>query len=251
MEKHGRWDNHVKVFRPCSFPGCSKVYHSAGYCSTHLQRVIRRGDASIVLLPRRKYEFNEGLLDTWTQESAYMLGWAITDGNVNDTSSPSLSFHLKDQEAIDILKRLFGWHGPDKIYAGYPFVAFRSRHLVERLKMLGVTPRKSLTAALPMVPLELLPHFVRGIIEGDGTVDAPAGRLRVTINSASPAFMTGLRDTLPFNGSFFAIGKQSRMHPLWRLVYSMREAKKLCAWLYQDSEGLRLTRKYEHYLAAL
>ena len=251
LEKHNRWDGHVPVFRPCTFPGCIRPYHSNGFCTTHLQRVIRRGDASIVLPPRRKYQFNERLLDTWTRESAYVLGWALTDGNVADTQSRNLSFHLKDMEAIEILKGLFQHPKPIILQKGYPFLALHSVHLVNRLKELGVTPAKRLTAALPKVPENVLSHFIRGVIDGDGTIQLRGDYLRVIVNGASHVFMSGLRDILPFRGSFFATGVKTRKHVLWRLVYSGIEAKKLCAWLYQDSEGLRLSRKYEHYLAAL
>jgi hypothetical protein len=75
----------------------------------------------------------------------------------------------------------------------------------------------------------------------------------VNINSSSRDFLPALRDRVPFscgNGPF-AIGTNTRLHPLWRIVYNNLEALALCQWMYADSSDLRLERKFAIYQEAL
>jgi hypothetical protein len=247
--KRNRWTDHERKLNVCSVPGCGRTQYKHLMCSTHRGRYYRSGDANVVLTYGRQYQFREDLLDTWTRESAYALGWALTDGGIYDgPGGICLKFELKDEEAIRILMSIFRHPREPVSSRGYFRVVFSSRHLVDRLHALGIGPRKSLTVAMPPVPDEYLSHFVRGVVEGDGSITPPGYYFRAMINSASPEFIPGLLARLPFKGSLFSCGVETRKNPLMRIVFSGREAMRFCEWMYADSEGLRLTRKYRRYV---
>lgn len=127
--------------------------------------------------PRRTC--NEAFFDTWTPESAYLLGYFAADGCMfrNPRGSYYLDFTSTDRELIVLVKRLL--HAPQRINVMQPkgrarkiryHLQIGSKRLFERLRTLGFTERKSLTLRFPDVPMRALPHFVRGYFDGDGGV---------------------------------------------------------------------------------
>lgn len=251
-----RWDGHERKLNTCAVPGCENQQYKRLICKMHAQRKLRHGDFDTVKPHKRLYEFNEAILDTWTPQSAYLLGWVITDGGIysrtHGADNYTLSFDLKDQEAVETLAGILEHpSGASLTSRGYWTLRAHSAHLVRRLQELGVGPAKSLSTTLPDVPGEVFSHLVRGIVEGDGSLTLHERRFMVAINSASSEFLPKLSEALPFRGSLFQVGKGKRKNPMWRLAYSGKEALRMCEWMYQDSDGMRLSRKYDRYLLAL
>jgi hypothetical protein len=248
----GRCDGYVKTQKPCSNKSCENLVWKGKYCSKCRQRLRRRGDINTVLPKKRTYFFNEKIFDTWNRESAWMLGWAITDGSICSKKSIGLTFDLKDKEPLEIMRNIVN-HDKEivSINDGRHWrLTLKSVYLINRLRELGVGPAKSLTIKCPdNIPTEFISHFVRGVIEGDGSVivDKNSNRLFVNINSASQAFIDGVEKLIPFKGSKF-VQMKNRINPLWRLSYTGKTALALCNWIYQDSTDLRLTRKYQKFL---
>lgn len=103
------------------------------------------------------------------------------------------------------------------------------------LNKLGLTEKKSLTIKFPDCPAEYLPHFVRGVIDGDGHVDIDG--YRVTVTSASLSFAEGLLSVLQ------SWNLQSRIHQevsgnkniIFRVIVSGKSSvSKLAKILYKD-----------------
>jgi hypothetical protein len=250
-----RWDGHERKLNTCIVPGCENQQYKTKMCGMHRQRLHRYEDPNIIKPHKRMYEFREQLLDTWTPESAYFLGWVLTDGYIYSRSvghdSSTVVFDLKDREVTELLCKILE-HPKEPQYTsrGYWKLRASSVHLVKRLEELGIGSAKSLTVPLPPVFDEVFSHFVRAVVEGDGSLTAPPHFFRAAINSASREFLSALEQKLPFKGSLFQVGKRKRKNPLWRLVYSGKEALRFCEWIYQDSDGMYLSRKYERYLVA-
>lgn len=239
-----RWDGHTKVNKICAVEGCTKCSGKSNYCSMHRQRKLRHGDVNTILPHARTYVFNEHILDVWTPKSAYFLGWLVTDGCVTKDNR-TVTFDLKDEEATNILRNILDHpKKPTKMRDAWR-VAFHSKYLVQRLAEFGIGPAKSLTLEHPDVPMEVFSHYLRGVIEGDGSITVKP--FRIILNSASVKFLQSLQERIPFTGSLFEIGKGKRKNPLYRLVYSGKQAQALGAWIYQDSEHMRLARKYDRY----
>lgn len=247
----GRWDGYVKTQKPCTNASCTNLVWKGKYCAKCKQRLRRHGDINIVLPKHRTYFFNENLMDSWTKESAWVFGWILTDGCINDSFSPQVRIQLKDKEPLEIIQKLFKHSGElscqlDKYWT------FRAHSvkLVNKLKELGITTNKSLTVGMPSIPEDVFSHFVRGVVEGDGSIveDKTQDRLFVYINSASKDFIEQLSKRLLFKHKLRVFAESRRKNYLYRLVFWGKVALDLCNWIYTDSEGLRLTRKYERFI---
>ena len=110
-------------------------------------------------------------------EAAYWLGLLAADGWIvthhQQLTGVSLALHSRD---IDLLKGyadFVGFRGDPRrtrpnseLYQ----VKISSRVMAEDLALWGVVPRKSKILELPQLPKELMPHFLRGLFDGDGSV---------------------------------------------------------------------------------
>jgi len=118
-----------------------------------------------------------------TEEKAYWLGFIAADGCVHQNLGKwyfSIQLSSVDYEHLVKLKTALGFSGKTsrasssnkitgKIYSGVRFSA-RSSALVGCLLDCGITPRKSLTLEPWDGPPELMRHYWRGLIDGDGFI---------------------------------------------------------------------------------
>lgn len=115
-----------------------------------------------------------------SEEKAYFLGLLIADGNVfvkessaNRQASISITLDLKDEYMLLKFKEVLGAStnvGYDGRGCGQ--IAVRSDLMAQDLSNYGVIPRKSFATYLPNVDEKLIPHLLRGILDGDGSIQA-------------------------------------------------------------------------------
>lgn len=112
------------------------------------------------------------------EAKAYFLGLLISDGNVfkdntGRQASISITLHLKDEYMLEKFKEVLqvntsvGYDG-----RGCGQIAVRSNIMAEDLAKYGVVPRKSYSTYLPKISYEMMPHLIRGIFDGDGSIMA-------------------------------------------------------------------------------
>lgn len=115
-----------------------------------------------------------------TAAKAYWLGILLTDGYVSDTRKdcePQIGLQMIDRELLEEFKSFLGSDNPvlrierrsDRHHTMYRVTAF-SRRMANDLARFGVIPRKTSSTYLPVLPRSLMPHLLRGIFYGDGTV---------------------------------------------------------------------------------
>lgn len=124
-------------------------------------------------------------------------------------------------------------------------VSIRSKQLWESLNSKGCIPKKSLILTFPpskVVPSNLIKHFIRGYIDGDGCLCiANPEKIELSV-LGTQNFLKGIIHNLPL----------SREYPIYQRknIYVMNlwcsTAKHIIKYLYKDST-IYLTRKYEHY----
>lgn len=122
----------------------------------------------------REYFFQ----DINEEAKAYFLGLLISDGNVFKDStgrqaSISITLDLKDEYMLEKFKEVLQANtsvGHDGRGCGQ--IAVRSNIMAEDLAKYGVVPRKSYSTYLPKVSYEMMPHLIRGIFDGDGSIMA-------------------------------------------------------------------------------
>jgi hypothetical protein len=135
----------------------------------------KHGDPSIVLQHHRKHTLNrEYFDDITTPEQAYWLGFFTADGCVvRHAKGYSVRLALKSSDS-DHVQLFCDALGSSKFLyytpKGTVEVQIDSKYMVESLERLGVTPRKSLTAEPWRGPEDLMPHYWRGLYDGDGTI---------------------------------------------------------------------------------
>ena len=130
---------------------------------------------------KRKNEFNESFFDEETPISAYWAGFLLADGSVSKSirgnppyTQEMLHLHLSKEDESHLisfqkhlgLKRSIHWHR-DKTQS----VCFGigRKGIVESLEKWGVVPNKTYIWKKPEIKNNLLPHFLRGLWDGDGS----------------------------------------------------------------------------------
>ena len=118
-----------------------------------------------------------------TEAKAYFLGLLISDGNVfresessssNRQASISITLDLKDEYMLNKFKESVKANtsiGHDGRGCGQ--IAVRSNIMAQDLEQYGVVPRKTLNTYLPTnVSKDMMKHLIRGILDGDGSIQA-------------------------------------------------------------------------------
>lgn len=218
-----------------------EISEVAGVSSRQIRNVLRGQD--VVLVERRRTNgrrVNINFFKTWTPEMAYVLGFILTDGCVsNKTFSisqkyPEILTHISlvMESNYPISRRP---NGKNSLHT----LNITRKEMVEDLYRLGIHRKKSLTVEFPEVPDDYLPHFLRGVIDGDGWVQDRGYTVRVT--SGSLIFAVQLSEILTHYGFNTRVEKQSGAY---RIIISGKEdIKRLADWLYADAGVLYLPRK--------
>jgi hypothetical protein len=183
----------------------------------------------------------------WTPETAYVLGYWWADGYMylKPHGAHEIEIASNDREHLQTIAETIGGKYTLRrvsVSSNCYEIAFCSKEMYQDLARLGGTPRKSRTTILPTVPPSLLPHFVRGVVDGDGTLAWNGDRPILQIYSSSQQFLTGLISSVERGTGIPAPSPQANREN-WTVKWSTIRAKCLVAWLYVDNPGLALGRK--------
>jgi len=204
---------------------------------------------------------------TWSPEVAYAVGLIATDGNlssdgrhINLTSSDKQQLR-NFQRCLRITTKLSS--NPPGSFTRNPSyrVQFGSRQLYQWLQSIGLTPRKTGSLGTLKVPQVFFPDFLRGVIDGDGSIVLYTDRynvykgtyyeylrLYVTIASSSYKFLhwiqQTLRQRLSVRGSLLQQPPRPwATKPSWKLRFAKHDSLKILRWIYYDDRISCLTRK--------
>jgi len=183
--------------------------------------------------------------EVWTPDMAYVLGYWWAGGNMlQATSGKRVSFTSKDRYYLEQIARVIGVGRVTPKGLKYYELAIKRADMYYDLLQLGGTPRKSLSANWHAPPSEILRHFVRGFIDGDGslywisTVITTMPRLEA---NGTHAFLTGMALAIQ-DATGIPVPKCIGYENIWKMVWIGMYAKCLAAWLYEDCD-LCLERK--------
>lgn len=195
-----------------------------------------------------------------SRNKAYILGLIISDGYVDNYTK--LTFTSKDIELVEIFKReLKSEHKlstynifdkrTNKIYIRHS-IQIASKEIITDLNELGIFRNKSFDCKMPDIPEEYFWHFIRGLFDGDGTISKELkkkeGALRFSIIGSENLITTiktkfnniGLTDTKLEVTNY----QNNNNHIVKIHYYSFKDLSLLKEKIYENSEELRLTRKY-------
>ena len=164
------------------------------------------------------------------EEKAYMLGFICADGYI-DTCEKSLCFGInkKDVEILYRFKDMLNSNAKLTKHSTKDCVRinFCSKKLVDDLKKLGITRRKTKTLQMPIIKNNLMRHFIRGYVDGDGYV----GKRQCVIISGSEAFKDSLVKYL--ETLFDRIISVSKVDNYYRIVLSRKDYD-VVDWIYRN-----------------
>jgi hypothetical protein len=155
-----------------------------GISREFLSYVLRK-EGIAIRIDGRLYTDNPTAFSAIDDEmSAYVLGFFYADASIESNGkrhNVDITLAYRD---YDHLCRIRDWISPDRVVKkrnaicnGKNYPACRlivcSKTIVDNLIVLGCTPKKSPTLMFPtekQVPKNLLRHFMRGYLDGDGSV---------------------------------------------------------------------------------
>lgn len=197
---------------------------------------------------------NEGYFDRIdTPAKAYWLGFIGADGCVTgfNHGNPRLQVKLarKDRDHLVLLNEAL--KGREQVrdfeemskgkMRDFSALAIGSKHLVEALVSHGITPRKSATLQPWDGPADLMPHYWRGVMDGDGHITI--NERGVFTGIVGSEFVTQAYAAW-VNGNFGTrVNARPSAHQYWTVqVGGTKRVLRLLAVLYDDAP-VALARK--------
>jgi hypothetical protein len=184
----------------------------------------------------------------WTPEMAYVLGYWWADGYMYikpNTGAYEVRIASNDVDHLLVMAQAVGGKFDLRKVsqkANTYVISFCSKEMYQDILAHGGTPRKSRTMGFPYIPPDLLPHFVRGVVDGDGTLSWNGDRPILHIYSASRQFLLDIAAAIDDATGMYAPNVNPNRE-LWYIKWSTVRARSLAAWLYFDNLGLALDRK--------
>lgn len=117
------------------------------------------------------FYIDEEFFETWSDEMAYLLGYITADGGVRPHKY-ELKMKSIDYELLEYAKKLLKTNyeiKSEKNTRCYVLVVY-SKKIIESLAKLGIYARKSLTVQMAKVPDKYFWSYLRGLVDGDGTI---------------------------------------------------------------------------------
>jgi intein-encoded DNA endonuclease-like protein len=175
-------DDTLVIERYDKLKNLKKVAKSFNVSLRPIVRILKKNN---IELTNRRYDVNHSFFEVIdTEEKAYWLGFLFADGYIRERNtglSLELKLAVKDREHIELFREtLKSTHiikeGFNKVKYknGYSqshmlHLAIYSSDLVKSIKTKGIHSRKTFTITKPEIAKSLIPHFIRGYFDGDGS----------------------------------------------------------------------------------
>ena len=207
----------------------------------------------------RKRRINSNLKENYfevidTPNKAYLLGLIFTDGSVTEESDKQNQLRLElkatDVELLELYRAELGISSKltySKRKNSESFLSsVRSDKIVKDLNKYGIVKNKTyITNKLPIVEETLQKDFLRGLIDGDGSIYCTKdGNYRVNFTSYSENICKDFIELCKKITGVNTRTKPSRNGNSFRVAFSKKDlVKKLITLCYKDAE-MYLPRKY-------
>jgi hypothetical protein len=202
----------------------------------------------------------------WSDDMAYIVGLTATDGCLI-TGRRKINFKSRDRELVALYLQLLGRTNPIKHQKTRTgglayFTEFGDAELYRWFQSIGLTPRKSLTLGALNVPDPFLSALLRGLLEGDGTIqnfthrptprtypEYTYERLWTYFTSASRAHLdwvqARVRALYGLVGHIEQMPRHDGRHDFFRLKFGNRESTVLLSKIYPAADLPKLERKWK------
>lgn len=182
-----------------------------------------------------------------TEEKAYILGFVSADGYIHERSLV-IKIRVKDASLLEKIANIMHCSfRPRLTHNGADAeLAFGNIDMVSDLAKYGIVPKKTFTLKFAKnVPEDLVPHYMRGVMDGDGTI---AKKYReASFCSGSKDFMLGFDSWYKNRYGFSPHGYIKATSPNTMYRYFSRKDKRFLDDMYANSK-IHLDRKRDRYL---
>lgn len=191
----------------------------------------------------------------WNNEIAYAIGLIVTDGNLSKDGR-HLVFVSKDISLIKLFKKCLNLKNRISIKTSgysnkkgkYYYVQFGNVNFYKSLISIGLCTNKSKRISRLRIPRTYIADFLRGHLDGDGTIRAytdyrfpNSKRLYVNFMSASKKHIAWLQNIIAT--TYRIKGRIRAEHRIWILIYAKEESKILLRKIYYKQDIPFLKRK--------
>lgn len=188
-----------------------------------------------------------------SQKKAYILGLLYADGFIIGEKGLGIALHEKDIDVMEYIKKSLQATHEIKLYSNnhsqfnstgkMARLSFFSKKIVADLEKQGCIKNKTNLLVFPnesQVPEHLQNHFVRGYLDGDGSIYFSNNHCHVTFTGTN-GMLNGIQNF--FNTSL----KLQKKGNSYSLHYTgNKQAARLLDIIYKDAEFF-MNRKYEKY----
>ena len=212
----------------------------------YLSKLIKKNKIEVIKTPT-KHAIDENVFENIdSEEKAYWLGFLYADGYVSGGKERKieLSLQLSDATHLEKFKKFLKYEGDVKTDSYRCRLYFRNEKITNDLVKLGCTPRKSLTLKFPnekQVPREYIFHFIRGYIDGDGSLMCSEHHKGISV-IGTQNFLNEMCEHLNIKKQIHKIKSKSNKIYIYE-TGRKSTIYKLCTLLYSDS-NIYLDRKY-------
>lgn len=211
---------------------------------------------------KQTLSFNHNYFETLNKRNSYWLGFIFADGCCHIDKKGghmfSINVALQDREHLEKFHKDLDSNHKVGVYSNGPGREkyARSQHVSEKLVKdlikLGCTPRKTFTIKFPNISNDLIPHFVRGLFDGDGCAYWNAYRvnhkgedrqIRKTPTlmmdfCGTEELLTKLKEILGISNTIVPVKGCYRLQMCGQKVFDIVD------WMYKDAD-IFLERKFD------
>lgn len=204
---------------------------------------------------KRVFKINDSFFNTIdSEEKAYFLGLMYADGHVSKNGRGwNIILHNKDKDVLEKLSLLiYGFIKLDSVFIkNIEYVNFRvaSVKMNKDLVNAGCGSKKTFNIVFPKLNNILMPHFIRGFLDGDGCIcNANPSKTVVDITS-NENFLNGLNEFLKenLNISFNKINHKNKTKSKNMQMCSYDTVEIFLDYLYKNATVF-MKRKNNSYL---
>ena len=181
----------------------------------------------------------------FNKEVMYSLGLLVADGSISKTNQMSITLKEEDAYILNHVKNGLGINNTirnakcgrqNKIYKR---LTWGYKHSYPYWERVGMIHNK--TGNEIWLPYMENFHFLRGYLDGDGCIY----KNRIIFNCGSLEFLQQLQRWL--QNYTDNLGSLCKGHGCFTLSYSGKDMNTICELIYNDSDNLRLERKYNKW----
>ncbi len=211
-----------------------------------------------------KYTYNYDFFRYWSHDLAYFLGFLMADGRIiNDNSNTyAVAFNsgLKDKPILDwirnkicpekpLMNRTYFYKQHNKKYYSVRWALYNKR-IYERLLCIGIPENKTGNEIIPDgLPSNLIPSFICGYFDGDGSVFIRRNGHHCNIVCANEQFLKDIISYIDNIGYFQTVNKPSgRDLYYWKAEF--KQARRFRDYIYKH-KGFCLKRKHDIFYKQL